>query len=264
MIAALAVGIGLLLLAALGRLALVSGHRVEASWRLPPAGDDEPDGRRSPPEVVAGTDDGWSLMRLWRPFDRSVARFRTWWRSRPARADRQLAIELPALLDDVSRSLRSGTSLRQALAEASTGPGGAAASLARVVAQAERGQPLDDALAAWVASATSPDLRLAGSALRVAIDAGGGAARALDAVIATLRERGAAAEEVRVQSVQARLSAVVIALLPIAFTAWCVATDERAAAFLFASPAGWCCLAGGVALLAAGAWWMARIIRSVR
>ena len=64
------------------------------------------------------------------------------------------------------------------------------------------------------------------------------------------------------QSVQARLSAVVIALLPVGFTAWCITTDPRAASFLLGSAAGWLCLTAGLALLAVGAWWMARIVRS--
>ena len=121
---------------------------------------------------------------------------------------------------------------------------------------------LGESLDRWAEEQPVVEVRLAATALALAADAGGSAARAVESVAATLRERRSAVEEVRVQSVQARLSAVVIALLPLGFTAWCVTTDPRAAAFLLGSAAGWLCLTVGLTLLALGGWWMARIVRS--
>ena len=66
----------------------------------------------------------------------------------------------------------------------------------------------------------SPRSRLAAVALGVAAETGGAQARAVDAVAATLRERLAVHADVRAQSSQARLSATVIALLPVAFVVW--------------------------------------------
>ena len=102
---------------------------------------------------------------------------------------------------------------------------------------------------------------MAAGALALAATAGGPQARAVDGVADTLRERRAVAAEVRAQSAQARLSALVIGLLPVAFLAWAVVTDRRTAVFLVASPPGWACLVAGIALEAAGALWMRRILR---
>jgi tight adherence protein B len=176
---------------------------------------------------------------------------------------RRLAAGLPGVLDDAARALRAGASLRQAITEAAAPTGGPAAALmASLASQVEMGVPLVDALDQLARDEPSGEVRLVAAALRVAAEAGGRAATAVEAVAATLRERHAAAQEVAAHSVQARLSAVVIALLPVAFTVWCVVTDDRAAAFLLASRAGWLCLIGGLGLLGTGAWWMARIVGS--
>ena len=106
------------------------------------------------------------------------------------------------------------------------------------------------------------EVRLAATALALAADAGGGAAQAVESVAATLRERHSAVEEVRVQSVQARLSAVVIALLPVGFTAWCVTTDPAGRVVPARFGGRLVVPTAGLALLAVGAWWMARIVRS--
>ena len=177
---------------------------------------------------------------------------------------RRLAAGLPAVLDDVARALRAGASLRQAIAEAGASARGPAAELLAVrgVAGWRWASRWWSRSTSW--AATSRAARCGSSPPRSASRPrpAGRAATAVEAVAATLRERHAASQEIAAHSAQARLSAVVIALLPVAFPVWCVATDDRAAAFLLASPAGWVCLVGGLGLLGAGAWWMARIVGS--
>ena len=176
-------------------------------------------------------------------------------------AERRLVDELPNVLDDVARGLRAGSSLRQSCADAVGGGGHAGAELAAVVRHAERGAPLPAALGAWAERSTIPELRLAAGALALAAVAGGPQARAVDGVATTLRERRAIAADVRAQSAQARLSALVIGLLPVAFMAWALATDRRTAAFLVTSPPGWACLLAGLGLEVGGVLWMRRILR---
>jgi Flp pilus assembly protein TadB len=182
------------------------------------------------------------------------------WRAIP-KDRRRLVDGLPGLLEDVARGVRSGVSLRQACAEAAASGGPATAGLAGAVADAERGQPLADTCTRWATAAAVPEERLAAGALALAADAGGPQARAVDGVAATLRERRAMAAEIRAQSAQARLSAVVIGALPAVFVLWALATDRRTAAFLVTGPAGWACLGAGVGLELAGAVWMRRLLR---
>lgn len=189
---------------------------------------------------------------------------RPWRPARRSAEHRWLVADLPGALEDVARSLRSGTSLRVALAEASTTAGPARRDLAVVVEHIDRGVSIGDALDAWAGRRPAAEVRLAVAALGLGLDAGFTSARTVDGVAATLRERAAVAGEVATQAAQARLSALVIALLPVAFTTWACLTDGRIAGFLFATPAGWACLFGGVTLNAVGAAWMARIMRSVQ
>ena len=181
------------------------------------------------------------------------------------RSRRRADADLPLALETAARSLRAGSSLRQALSEAGAlTPGPVGDDLGHVATAAARGVPLVDALDAWGARARSPAVVLAASALALAAEAGGTQARAVDGVAATLRERLAVDAEVRALSAQARLSAIVIALAPLVFGALAVGTDGRTAAFLFGRPFGWVCLVGGLTLDALAAWWMLRITRGGR
>jgi tight adherence protein B len=178
---------------------------------------------------------------------------------RVLRARRERAIEhaLPDALDAIARSLRSGASLRLAIGEAAAGP--LADDLGRVARDAADGVPLGVALDAWAAARPLPGVRLATAALGLGAETGGASAQAVDGVAATLRVHLAIAGEVRALSSQARMSALVIVLAPIAFTLLATSTDGRTARFLFATPFGWLCLALGLGLDAVGWLWMRRI-----
>ena len=172
--------------------------------------------------------------------------------------------ELLVVVEGLAAALRSGASLRQAVARAGEGDGGgAAAGLRRAAVQVSGGMAVDGALEAWTRSASSPAAVLVTDALSLAATAGAGQAAALDAVADTLRERAALGREVRALASQARASAAVLVGAPIAFSAAASVADRRVAAFLFASPGGWACLLGGAALDGVGAWWMGRLVGRV-
>jgi tight adherence protein B len=168
--------------------------------------------------------------------------------------------DLASALEDLARSLRGGASLAQALAEvAVSGDDPVRRELRRVDARVDAGAPLSEALADWRASSHRPGVALAVGALDVASRAGGSRAQAVDQVAATLRERLALADELRAQSSQARLSALVLVVCPAVFAALAASVDPRVVAFLVTHPFGWGCLAIGLALEVVGGWWMARI-----
>lgn len=173
----------------------------------------------------------------------------------------RLEAELPALLEAIARSLRSGAALPTALAEAATTGSVAADDLASVLAEAERGLGLGEALDRWATRRPTPTIRLVVGALSVASSSGGRPARGVDGVAATLRERAEVDREGRALATQARASAVVVSLAPLAFGVFGAVGDERTAAFLLGSPAGLGCLAAGLVLDAVGAAWMHRIAR---
>ena len=180
-------------------------------------------------------------------------------------AERLRASQLPAALEALAASVRTGASLPMALQEAGTaiapplGPDIAA--IARATAH---GRPVNEALDEWTARHDDPGTRLAATALVLATVVGSTPARALDGVAATLRERLDLAAERRALGTQARASALVLALAPAAFASLLILSDPPAAHFLLATPAGWACLAIGITFDATGAWWMTRLTRGPR
>jgi tight adherence protein B len=188
-------------------------------------------------------------------------RLRTWFLARAGRrrADSGLADGLAA----AARSLRAGAGLHPALLVVG-GLGRAGESLAELARQAGRGRPLAEVASSWADGAATPSQRAAGAAVALAASGAAAPVRALETVASSLRDRAHVAAEVRAQAAAARLSAGVVAALPVAFVALLAVTDPSALAFLAATTVGRLCLAIGVLLEVAGVAWMAAIVGSVR
>lgn len=169
---------------------------------------------------------------------------------------------LPDALEVVARSLRSGASLQLAIAEAAGSvPAPLDVGFASIASLAERGRPLADAIDEWASTTPGDGVALAAAALALAAEIGGAAARSLDGVADTLRDRNGLQREVRALSSQARASALVVALAPLAFAALAALADPRNAAFLLTAPVGLVCLTAGAVLDGIGLWWMHGIVQ---
>ena len=132
--------------------------------------------------------------------------------------------------------------------------------LAAVTATAARGRSVVDAIDAWATRTDGEGVALAAAALALGAELGGTAARSLDAVADTLRDRNAVHREIRALSTQARASAAVMAAAPVAFSALVAVADPSSVTFLLTSTFGVACLVLGVGLDVLGAWWMRRIV----
>jgi tight adherence protein B len=209
-------------------------------------------------EVLALAAGGWPMAAV-----TAVASVvATWvaWVTLRGRAALQVDLALPDVLEATARSLRSGTSLRIALSESTRhSPPRVRESLAAVVVAAERGVRLVDAIDVWSTTITGDGVRLAGAALALSAELGGAAARSLDGVAATLRDRNAVRREVRALSSQARASAIVIGVAPLGFAVLAATVDPTTIDFLLRTPAGVTCLVVGVVLDGLGAAWMHRL-----
>jgi tight adherence protein B len=179
---------------------------------------------------------------------------RSWPRPWPSRAGGD---DLAEVVERMAASLRSGRAMPVALAEAR---GGAEPRLGRhldlVLAELAAGASFASALEAWGGRDGDRDVQLVVVALVVGMEVGGQRARVLEEVAEALRERRALQREADRQATAARLSAWVVALAPVGFAAVAFLSNPAAARFLLASPAGWVCLAAGLALDGLGAWWM--------
>jgi tight adherence protein B len=184
-----------------------------------------------------------------------------WHRADRRRVERQL----PEAVAAVARGLRSGASLRRALAEAAgSAPAPLGPQLQDVMASVDAGVPLTAALDTWAEGCPDADASLVATALALAEETGGPSAQAVDGVAATLRRRLAGRDEAVALAAQARLSAVVLGGLPPVVCLLTLLGGGSAAGFLLGTPAGGLCLVTGLALDLLGAWWMARLMRTVR
>ena len=105
----------------------------------------------------------------------------------------------------------------------------------------------------------SDDIVLTWHVLSMCARNGGAVAEPLDRAAATLRSRQAIRYERQAYSAQARLSAKVLTLAPVAFALWMILTTSTVRDFL-ASTAGSLCILFGAALNSAGWLWMRRIV----
>ena len=180
---------------------------------------------------------------------------------RPARRQSRRDAQLPDALDRLASSLRGGRSGGPALVELADDVADPLGTELRVVAGSlAHGAPVAVALASWAdLPGSSADVRLVSAALTLGAEAGGEVARAVDRIAATLRERHELHAEVQSLATQARASAGVLALAPLAFTGLVATIEPKAVGFLVTTPIGWACLVAGLGLEAIGAAWMARI-----
>lgn len=181
------------------------------------------------------------------------------------RQDAAIEAALPEVLEAVGRSIRSGASLPQALVEAYDTVGGPVrADLHRLNESIRLGRPHHEAFDSWIAARPFGSVRLAVAALLFGAETGGGSSRAVDGLAASLRDRAALAREVTALASQARLSGLVIAVLPIGFLALSGASDDRVTHFLFSTGLGRLCLLAGLVLDGIGLLWMHHLTASIK
>jgi tight adherence protein B len=178
------------------------------------------------------------------------------------RRARAVTAAVPETLERVAAELRAGGTVASAIAWLAVDGGSLTGDFARVQSRVELGAPIPVALTSWAEERTAAGTSSAAGALAVAHDVGGRAADALDSLAASLRDRLAVVAETHALSAQARYSALVVGLGPLAYLGFSVVVDRRAADALFGTAAGRSCALAGIALELLGAWWMRRILAS--
>jgi tight adherence protein B len=183
---------------------------------------------------------------------------RSWWRRPGAPARRAVDDEsVAAWCERVAGGIRGGSSLTRAVLEADV-RGARPSPFPDVVHAIQRGRPLADAFRSSGGDPSTP-LGLAAPVLATCADLGGPAAPALERVASVLLGRSAERAERRAAGAQARLSARVLTLVPLAVVVVLLVTEPSVRA-TFGTPAGMACLAVGGTLDLAGWWWMHRMI----
>jgi tight adherence protein B len=174
-----------------------------------------------------------------------------------AARDEQLADAVRA----IASALRAGLSVPQSLAYAAgEAPPPLDGSLRDVVDALDVGVPSDEALDRWADRVGTDDARLVAGVLQLHRRSGGDLPVVLDQVAVTLRDRQAAAREVRALTAQARLSGVILGVLPIGFFAFLWLTSRRQIEGALATPAGLGAVVLGLTLEGLAFVWIRRLL----
>jgi tight adherence protein B len=164
-----------------------------------------------------------------------------------------------AWCDALARAVGGGATLATAIRTVEP-PAACVAAVGSIRLALERGVSLHDACS----SGPQPEaLQVAITVIRACAAQGGPAAEPLSRTAAVLRGRAADAAERRTQSAQARMSAIVMTILPICMLALLLATSSSVRLFVV-SPTGLGVMAAGAALNTLGWRWMRRLVTGGR
>jgi tight adherence protein B len=173
----------------------------------------------------------------------------------------KLRDQLPDVLTIMASSLRAGHSFMQSLdTTAKEIPKPAATEFQRVVSEIRLGRATDEALEALAARVGSPDFLWAVLAVNIQREVGGNLAEILDNVADTLRERATMRRQVNVLTAEGRLSAWVLALLPMAIAFYMFVVNPEYIGLLVTTNLGRIMLGIALGLLVGGILWMRKIV----
>jgi tight adherence protein B len=178
------------------------------------------------------------------------------------RQTRRFAAQLPDVLKLLAGSLRAGFSLLQgldAVVEQVTDP--IERELRRALAAARLGVPIEDALAEVAERVGSRDFAWTVMAVRIQREVGGNLAQILDTVWDTMIQRQRLRREVKTLTAEGRISAIILAALPVVLGGFIYLVNRPYMRQLFDTLPGQMMLLGAVAFELIGTWWMYRTIQ---
>lgn len=169
---------------------------------------------------------------------------------------------LPDTLQLMSGSLSAGMSLAQSvdtIVREANEP--VATEFRRVLVEARLGVSLEDALEGVAERYDSKDFGWVVMAIRIQRQVGGNLAELLDTVAGTIREREYLRRQVSALSAEGRLSAWVLGGLPPLFFVYLLLTQGDYVRPLYTTLLGWVMLAAAALMLAAGSFWLSRLVK---
>ncbi|HSM91631.1 MAG TPA: type II secretion system F family protein [Anaeromyxobacteraceae bacterium] len=179
------------------------------------------------------------------------------------RRGRQLSEQLPEAVDMMARSLRAGHAMTSAFQlVAGEMPEPIAIEFARAYEEQRLGMPLERAVREMAARAPSNgDLKIFAVSTVIQKETGGNLAEILDGIAHTVRERYRFFGKLRALTAEARISALIVSLLPLAMALFLVVTQPAYMVRLVDNDMGRTILAGGIAAWLTGAFWFQRLTR---
>ena len=174
---------------------------------------------------------------------------------------RALESQLPGAIDHLSRAVRAGHPLSagiKILSEESEEP---LATEFRAVFEEQRfGLPFEDALMGFGDRVDLPDVRILITAILVQREVGGNLAEILEKVAGTMRARFTVRRQVRIYTVQGRMSGYILATLPLVVGFFIFLVNREYMEILYTHPLGQSLLGFAIVLQFVGFLWIRQIV----
>jgi tight adherence protein B len=178
-----------------------------------------------------------------------------------AREKRKFEKQLPDTLILLATSLRAGYSLLQAVeAVATEAPDPTAREFNRSLNEARLGIPVTQALDGITQRTQSEDFRWAVMAIEIQREVGGNLAEVLQTVADTMLARNRLKGDIRAMTAEGRISAIIVGALPFALAAFMWFSNPEYLSPLFSTTQGLVAIGVGLVLMAAGIFWLRKIV----
>lgn len=179
-----------------------------------------------------------------------------------ARQRKKFEAQLPDTLNLLATSLRAGYSLLQAVeAVGQDANEPTRREFGRAIAEIRLGRQMDDSLNDIAVRMDSTDFEWAVLAIGIQREVGGNLAEVLQTTAETMVQRNRLRREMKALTAEGRISAIVLALLPIGLFLFISLSNPGYMAPMLASPIGLAVLAGGAFFIGVGIFWMQKIVK---
>lgn len=169
--------------------------------------------------------------------------------------------QLPDTLQLISGALKAGYGIMQAVdTVVKEAPEPTASEFSRVLTESRLGLALEDSLESMAQRVGSEDFRWVVVAINTQRRVGGNLAELLDTVAETLREREMVRRQVKTLSAEGRLSAIILIAMPFVIALYLFVVNPGYLSILFQRTIGQLMMAGALALIAIGVYWMRKLI----
>ena len=212
--------------------------------------------------VLAGLLGGWAYFLIFVVLPPLLLRLYVSWRYQ--RRVRRMVEQLPQLLDHCVRSLKAGRTLSDAVLhaiESSSDP--LKSSISRVSRNVQLGVSLPEAVEDFAELYERDEFRMFALGLKVNHRYGGNASELLENLILLIRERDQGARKLRAMTGETRITAVVLAVLPLFVGGYFMLTNPSYLTKVWNDPSGQHMLLTALAMQIIGCLGLWRMVRSI-
>ena len=212
--------------------------------------------------VLAGLLGGWAYLLIFLVLPPLLLKLYVSWRYQ--RRVRRMVEQLPQLLDHCVRSLKAGRTLSDAVLhaiESSSDP--LKSSISRVSRNVQLGVSLPEAVDDFAELYERDEFRMFALGLKVNHRYGGSASELLENLILLIRERDQGARKLRAMTGETRITAVVLAVLPLFVGGYFMLTNPSYLTKVWNDPSGQHMLLTALAMQIIGCLGLWRMVRSI-